>query len=46
MGLFTRLFGKEDKAAGKRLEKEIEQIKSGEINRIYPILKPGDWIGI
>lgn len=46
MGLFKKVFGKEDKEADKRVEKEIEQIQSGEINMIYPILKPGDWVGI
>jgi hypothetical protein len=46
MGLFTRIFGKEDKEADKRIEQEVEQIKSGEINKVYPILKPGDWVGI
>jgi hypothetical protein len=45
MGLFTKIFGKEDKEADKRIEREVEQIKS-EINKIYPILKPGDWVGI
>lgn len=46
MGLFTRIFGKEDKEADKRIEQEIEQIKSGHITKVYPILKPGDWVGI
>ena len=46
MGLFTQIFGKEDKEADKRIEQEIEQIKSGHITKVYPILKPGDWVGI
>lgn len=46
MGLFKRVFGKEDPESDKRIENEIEQIKSGEITKIFPILKPGDWVGI
>ncbi len=46
MGLFKRIFGDGNKESDKRVEKEIEQIKSGTINKIYPILKPGDWVGV
>lgn len=46
MGLFKRVFGKGDAETDKRIEQEIEQIQSGEITKIYPILKPGDWVGI
>ena len=46
MSLFKRIFGKGDTETDKRVEKELEQIKSGEIDKIYPILKPGDWPGI
>jgi len=46
MGLFTKIFGKSNEKADNQLEKEVEQIKSGHINKVYPILKPGDWIGI
>lgn len=46
MSLFKRVFGKEDAEADKRVEKEIEQVASGEITKVYPILKPGDWVGI
>jgi hypothetical protein len=46
MGIFDRIFGNGDTESDKRVEKEIEQIKSGEIKKIYPILKPGDWVGI
>ncbi|HEX7905140.1 MAG TPA: hypothetical protein VF487_14815 [Chitinophagaceae bacterium] len=45
MGLLKKIFGKPNKA-DESVEKEIEQIKSGEINKVYPILKPGNWIGI
>ena len=44
--MIKRLFGKGDEKSDKRIEKELEQIKSGEVNKIYPILKPGDWVGI
>lgn len=46
MGLFKRVFGTGDEASDKRVEKEIEKIESGEIDKIYPVLKPGDWVGI
>lgn len=46
MGFLTKIFGKEDKEADKKVEQDVEKIKSGEVNKIYPILKPGDWVGI
>ncbi len=46
MGIFDRIFGNGDVESDKRVEKEIEQIKSGGIKKIYPILKPGNWVGI
>lgn len=46
MGIFDRIFGNGDAESDKRVEKEIEQIKLGEIKKIYPILKPGNWVGI
>ncbi|MDJ1496451.1 hypothetical protein QNI19_26180 [Cytophagaceae bacterium DM2B3-1] len=46
MGLFKRIFGKGDAEQDKRVNNEVEQIKSGQITKIYPILKPGDWVGI
>ncbi len=46
MSLFKRIFGNGNKESDKQLNKEIEQIKSGEISKIYPILKPGNWVGI
>ena len=46
MGLFTKIFGKPNNEADNQFEKEVEQIKSGQINKVYPILKPGDWIGV
>jgi hypothetical protein len=46
MGLFKKIFGGTNPASDKMAEKEFEQVQSGEINMVYPILKPGDWIGI
>lgn len=46
MGLFTRIFGKGDKESDQRATAELEQIRSGEAHTIYPILKPGNWVGV
>ena len=46
MNLFKRIFGKEDRAKDKVVNEEIDKVESGEIHLIYPILKPGDWIGL
>lgn len=46
MGVFKRIFGKGNSESDKRIEEEVGQIKSGLITKIYPILKPGDWVGI
>jgi len=46
MGLFTKIFSKPNKEADEQLDKEVKQIKYGEIKKAYPILKPGDWIGV
>ncbi len=55
MGIFDKLFGKktekdqEIKISEKQMagfSSDVDKIKSGEITKIYPILKPGDWIGI
>ena len=40
MGLFNRIFGKGDVESDKIAESDLQKIKSGEINKIYPILKP------
>ena len=46
MGLFKRIFGKGDSESDKRVESDIEKIEAGQVNKVYPILKPGDWVGI
>ena len=46
MSILKRIFGDGNKESDKQVQKEIDQIESGEITKVYPILKPGDWIGI
>lgn len=46
MSIFKRVFGGGNKESDKQVNKDIEKIQSGEIDRIYPILKPGNWVGI
>ncbi len=46
MGLLKRIFGTGDNESDACVERELEQVASGEIDKIYPILKPGDWVGI
>ncbi|MCU0439048.1 MAG: hypothetical protein MUC49_14215 [Raineya sp.] len=29
----------------KKIQQDVENVASGNFNKIYPILKPGDWIG-
>jgi hypothetical protein len=41
--MFKRLFGK--KKPQEELEQIVKQKESGE-HKIYPILKPGDWVGL
>lgn len=44
--MFKRIFGKGNKKSDEQVNKEIQQIEKGEIKDIFPILKPGDWVGI
>jgi hypothetical protein len=46
MGFLKRIFGKGNDNDTKRVEDTVTKIKEGAINKIYPILKPGDWVGI
>lgn len=46
MGLFKKLFGASENASADKIKEEIEQVKSEGEPKIYPILKPGDWVGI
>lgn len=46
MSFLKRIFGKNDPETTQKVEKDLEAIQSGEVHLIYPILKPGNWIGI
>jgi hypothetical protein len=46
MSFLKKIFGSGSKEQSAVLEQELEQVKKGEFNKIYPILKPGDWVGI
>jgi len=46
MGLLKRIFGKGDAESDKRVEQDIVQVESGQVTKIYPVLKGGDWVGI
>lgn len=46
MGQLNRISGKGDVESDKIAESDLQNIKSGVVNKIYPILKPGDWVGI
>ncbi|WP_052466979.1 hypothetical protein [Psychroserpens damuponensis] len=44
--MFKKIFGNASKKEQQNIEKSVEQIKQGKFNKIYPILKPGNWVGI
>ena len=46
MGLFKRIFGNGDSESDQRVESDIKKIETGQVKKVYPILKPGDWVGI
>ena len=46
MGLFKKVFGQGDEQTDKNMETEVGKIESGENHKVYPVLKPGDWVGI
>ncbi len=46
MSFLKKIFGKPDKEKDQQVEEDLARIKAGEIKKIYPILKPGDWVGI
>ena len=35
-----------DPVRNQKIESDLQAIKVGDVYKIYPILKPGDWIGI
>lgn len=44
--MLKKIFGSGDKESDQRVEEEVAKIEAGEITKVYPILKPGDWVGI
>jgi len=46
MGIFKSIFGSSDKKKLEEIEEEVNKINSGETSKIYPILKPGSWVGL
>lgn len=58
MSIFKKLFGQDkskkndnikvesDPIKEQQFKNDLEGIKTGKISKIYPILKPGNWIGI
>jgi len=46
MSFLKKTFGKPDPEKDKQVEEDLAQIKAGKIKKIYPILKPGDWVGL
>ena len=46
MSFLKKTFGKPDPKKDKQVEEDLAQIKAGKIKKIYPILEPGDWVGL
>lgn len=46
MSIFKRIFGKENPEPVKPEVKKQEPAKSVQKRKVYPILKPGDWVGL
>ncbi|WP_439581133.1 hypothetical protein [Dyadobacter bucti] len=46
MTFLKRIFGSGKDSDTQCVEETVSKINSGEVNKIYPILKPGDWVGI
>ncbi len=46
MAKLTRISGKGDENSDQQFENDLAKIESGELTKIYPILKPGDWVGL
>lgn len=46
MGLFKRIFGSGTPESDKKASEDIEKVQSGAIHKLYPILKPNDWVGL
>lgn len=46
MSILKRIFGKPDPGTDKKAEKDIDLVQSGDVHKVYPILKPGNWVGL
>lgn len=46
MSFLKKLFRKPDNEKDNQVEESIARIKVGDIDKVYPVLKPGDWVGI
>lgn len=46
MSFLKRIFGKGNEETDNSANRSVNQVESGENNVIYPILKPGDWVGL
>ncbi|NME71583.1 hypothetical protein [Flammeovirga aprica] len=46
MSFLKRIFGQGTKESDEKVEKSLEQIESGAVTKVYPILKASDWPGI
>lgn len=46
MSFLKKLFGKSSNEKDNQVEESVASIKVGNIDKVYPVLKPGDWVGI
>src|ERR1700744_1831662 len=46
MKLFGKILGKASDPVAASVQKDADLVDSGIIDKLYPILKPGDWVGI
>jgi uncharacterized protein YtpQ (UPF0354 family) len=46
MGFLKNIFGGQSKEQQEKVEKDLERIKSADKPKVYPIFKPGNWVGI
>lgn len=44
--MFKKIFGKSTPQQDEQVKNAINKVKSGVYNKIFPILKPGDWVGL
>jgi hypothetical protein len=46
MGFLKRIFGSGTPESDKKTAAEIRQVQSNPDSKLYPVLKPGNWVGI